>query len=194
MNDTLTREVYMRLTVINSEQRVNELVDICNSVHSTNLSESVAGLVQSASRIIHPSNSLYLLKFVSAFAKRDFKFAKDIFDRLPDIVLFCYQACSESERSTIRMYVSGWKMRASPWPEIAHKCESSILLLKSLSSLRGVETYVNPPSKMLELLSAIVRDGDKSQPETLQSVSMFASERLDILVSSINQIRSIVGK
>ena len=194
MNDPITREIHARLTILSSEDRVNELVDICNSVHSTNLSESVASLVHKVSRIIHPSNSLYLLKFISAFSKKDSKFAKAVLDDLADTVLFCYQACSESEQVTIRLYVSGWKMRVSPWPDIARKSEAIMALRDCKHSLHGLETDVNAPPEMRELLSSIAQNGDKSQPETLISMSKHASDRLAVLVSSINRIRSIVSR
>ena len=193
MNDPLHREILENLMVLNSEQKVNEVVDMINSIHFTNSAEIIISLLRTASRIIHPSASLFLLKFVSAYAKKDQKFLKSCVDDLPSIVLFCYQSCDSNEKATLRMYVSGWKMRVAPWPEVAHQTEGALGIQDNKASLSSFVEMISPSPVLLHSLSLLVKEGDKMQTEPLQTLVTEASGRLALVIRSINHIRLMVG-
>jgi len=178
---------------VNSEERVNELVDLCNSIHSTNSGDTIASLVRNASRIIHPSMSLFLLKFVSAYSKKDQKFVKSIVEDLHDTVLFCYQSCSSEEKETIRMYISGWRMRVSPWPEVGDRARGTLDLFDNRQYLLQLSELIKPPSQFSKSLLEVVQEGEKLEPDVLSKLVTEASERLSVVITGINEIRNMVG-
>ncbi len=178
---------------LNSEQRVNELVDLCHSVYLTSSAESFGSLLRAASRVIHPACSLFLLKFISAYAKKDYKFLAHVIHDLPTIVLLVYQSCDPGEKAVIRMYISGWRMRVSPWPEAAEQTLGALTLFDHSHSLHVLAQSVMPTSGLVGSLSQVTQEGDKLQTDALVKLVQDASERLAVVVSSINQIRSMVG-
>lgn len=193
MNDPLYSEILARLISLNSESSVNELADLCHSVYLGNSAESLASLLRVASRIIHPAGSLFLLKFISAYAKKDQKFLKCITEDLSGIVLHVYQSCHPGEKETIRLYVSGWRMRVSPWPDAAVQAEGALILADNIASLQPLAKALSPVPELIQSLGGILQGGDKLESEALAKVVSQATDRLRVVISCINQIRNIVG-
>ena len=190
MNDPLTREIWDKLSRLSSEAQVSSLVDSCMSVSSPTVSENISALVQAVSMVIHPSNSLYLLKFISAYSKKDAKFFNRISSVIPEIVVFCFQSSTVEVQETILLYVSGWKMRVSPWPQVAEQTENALSILRHRADLSRAMSSLPAPAEFLDLLHSVCREGDKVGIDNLLKLKDHASGRLDVVIAAINQIRS----
>ena len=176
IEDPLYRGLYIGMQSLQSDHSVNELVDMCNTVHSNQISDALVSMTGNASRTINPSNSLFLLKFILAYSKKDIRFTKQIESEMPSIVLFSYQNNTITTKETIRLFVSGWRMHVTPWPSIADKAEGLLKLLDYQEDLRGVI------------------DSLRYQPNTMNDDALveLAQERFEKIISGINILRSIL--
>lgn len=166
--DPLFIELESRLLLsLSTDHKVNQLVDLVCSVQSPVLSETLSGLVLKTAKLIHPKKGLFLLKFISQYPKKDSRFLKLVEKNLPEVVLFCYQ--TSSERETVKLYIAGWKMQISPWPQIATKCEATIRLFDKRHEL----------GQVVELLQRSY--GPLGEPSSVEA-------RLDCVIEAINYL------
>lgn len=179
MSDVLFEELDQKLLGLSSDRQVNELVDLSASVQSTLKSEFLAYSVRSASCRMHSARVLFLLKFVSLYAKKDDKFFKLIERFLPQVCAVCYS--NSCDKETLELFVGGWKMRVAPWPVIA---ESAMNLIKTSKHKPDLVHVCN-------LLSGNFPNQIRHHPEDAVAL---AEDRLDKVIAAINVLHRVVDR
>lgn len=179
-NDILFDELEDKMLNLSSDRQVNELVDLCNLVQSSVVSEFLVQSVKRVSARMHASRVLFLMKFVSLYAKRDGIFFKSIEKSLPQICSTCYENAYDKE--TLLLFIAGWKMRISPWPVIAASAISLIEISEHKQELEQVCDVLagDFPNKIRQCL------------EHPKSAILLAEDRLDRVIEAINILHRIV--
>jgi hypothetical protein len=173
-SDILYEELESKLMTLCSDRKVAELVDLCSLVQSTGKSQFIAHSALRACKCMHRDNMLYLLKFVSLYAKKDLIFFKFIENFLTSICLSCYRLTSQ--RDTLELYIAGWQMRTAPWPSIASRVQNSLTLLKHGDTIKSIALDLDFPVKFKRALA---------EPSLDEAIRL-GEERLDRVIEAVN--------
>jgi hypothetical protein len=172
--DEVFRQIDRALLLLDSDQKVHGLIETVTAISPT--WDHVAQSVLLTSRLVGPSRSLFLVKFMHLLGKKDMKFFVAIKGFVASVVVSCFQVAGD--REDLKLYVTSWLMN-NQWKQVAEQSLSAIVLFENRYQLEPI---------LHELQKTDMGIASKRRPE-LDMDSLHY--RLDAVVRSLNVLYSI---